>query len=253
MSGDDDVTSHYRKENPEKEWCHLKMTMQEHPTYLRLGATFSCYLDEEGTEMFRATTFLLLCFAAAANAWLAPENGVTVSRRAALVGSIAGATAAVFGAQPAFAASQEEIDKTNIVKGYKRLQYLLDNWEKETTVCKVGQTTTFGDNCERTPIVVMDYLGYKSTSDPLFKVEKTLTRLGDLVPSDKDPEFLEAMEELLQNAEEASGMAYISSWGEANPGGGKDRVELFIERAKKNVIVSRNSLATVIDILGLKV
>jgi hypothetical protein len=48
-------------------------------------------------------------------------------------------------------------------------------------------------------------------------------------------------------------MAYVSSWGEANPGGGKDRVELFIERAKKNVIVSKESLATVIEILGLKV
>ena len=34
-------------------------------------------------------------------------------------------------------------------------------------------------------------------------------------------------------------------------GGGKDRVELFIERAKKNVITSRNSLKTVIDILEL--
>jgi hypothetical protein len=34
-------------------------------------------------------------------------------------------------------------------------------------------------------------------------------------------------------------------------GGGKDRVELFIERAKKNVMASRNSLKTVIDILEL--
>ena len=34
-------------------------------------------------------------------------------------------------------------------------------------------------------------------------------------------------------------------------GGGKDRVELFIERAKRNVIASRNSLKTVIDILEL--
>lgn len=34
-------------------------------------------------------------------------------------------------------------------------------------------------------------------------------------------------------------------------GGGKDRVELFIERARKNVVASRNSLKTVIDILNL--
>lgn len=48
----------------------------------------------------------------------------------------------------AAAVSQEQKDKENIVKGYKRLQYLLDNWESETTVCKTGQETTFGDKCE---------------------------------------------------------------------------------------------------------
>ena len=47
-------------------------------------------------------------------------------------------------------------------------------------------------------------------------------------------------------------VAFVSSWGEANPGGGKDRVKLFIERSKKNVIVSRDSLKTVMDILDLK-
>jgi len=52
-------------------------------------------------------------------------------------------------------------------------------------------------------------------------------------------------------SEEASGMAFISSWGEANPGGGKDRVDLFIERARKNVVNSQKSLKTVIDILEL--
>lgn len=40
--------------------------------------------------------------------------------------------------------------------------------------------------------------------------------------------------------------------GEANPGGGKDRVELFIERSKKNVMIAHDSLAKVIDILDLK-
>jgi hypothetical protein len=47
-------------------------------------------------------------------------------------------------------------------------------------------------------------------------------------------------------------MAFVSSWGEANPGGGKDRVELFIERSKKNVMESRDGLKRVLDILGLK-
>ncbi|KAL3945156.1 MAG: hypothetical protein SGBAC_000759 [Bacillariaceae sp.] len=147
--------------------------------------------------------------------------------------------------------SQEQKDKDNIVKGYNRLQFLLDNWEKETTVCKIGQETTFGDICERTPIKVMDYLGFKNIKDPLFKADATMMRLKNLVPGDKEVDFYEAMEVFNQNAEEASSMAFISSWGEANPGGGKDRVQLFIERAKKNVIASRDSLKTVIDVLNL--
>jgi hypothetical protein len=150
------------------------------------------------------------------------------------------------------ATSQQQKDKDNIVKGYNRLQFLLDNWEEKTTVCKTGQETTFGDRCERTPTVVMEYLGFKSTSDPLFKADAAMLRLKDLVPSDKEVDFYDAVDLFAQNAEEANGMAFVSSWGEANPGGGKDRVQLFIERAKKNVIASRDSLKTVIDILELK-
>lgn len=152
----------------------------------------------------------------------------------------------------AAATSQQQKDKDNIVKGYNRLQYLLDNWEKETTVCKTGQETTFGDKCERTPTVVMEYLGFKSTSDPLFKADAAMLRLKDLVPSEREVEFYDAVDLFAQNAEEANGMAFVSSWGEANPGGGKDRVQLFIERSKKNVIASRDSLKTVMDILELK-
>ncbi len=147
---------------------------------------------------------------------------------------------------------QQQKDKDNIVKGYIRLQYLLDNWVEKTTVCKTGQETTFGDKCERTPFVVMEYLGFKSTSDPLFKADAAMLRLKDLVPSDREVDFYDAVDLYAQNAEEASSMAFVSSWGEANPGGGKDRVQLFIERAKKNVIASRDSLKTVMDILDLK-
>lgn len=203
----------------------------------------------------RALLALLLC--TSVTALISPfarsgaQHEVSASRRETL-GSIAAVGGILLGSQPAFAASQEEADKANIVKGYKRLVYLLDNWEKETTFCKTGQETTFGDRCERNPTKVMEYLGYKSINDPLFNVEKTLKRLSVLVPSDRDVDYLEATENLLQNAEEANSMAFISSWGEANPGGGKDRVILFIERAKNNVIVSKQSLETVMDILGIK-
>lgn len=46
-------------------------------------------------------------------------------------------------------------------------------------------------------------------------------------------------------------MAYTSSWGEANPGGGKDRVEYFVERAKSNVVDARDALGEILKILDL--
>jgi hypothetical protein len=164
----------------------------------------------------------------------------------------AGTLISVAHAQPALAASQNKnaSDKDKIVKGYQRLTYLLDNWDKETTIC--GRNDNPYNPCERSPIKVMEYLGYKDTNDPLFKVEKTLMRLQAEVPREFDDEFQTAMEQVAEAAEEGSGMAYISSWGEANPGGGKDRVELFIERSKNDVIAVRDSLATVIRILDLK-
>jgi hypothetical protein len=93
----------------------------------------------------------------------------------------------------------------------------LDNWEKETTVCGMG-----GDklevSCDRSPLKVMEYLGYKSTTDPLYKAEKTLRRLYENAPAKRDAEFIEAVDVFAENADEASSMAFISSWGEANPG-----------------------------------
>jgi hypothetical protein len=52
--------------------------------------------------------------------------------------------------------SQEASDKAKIVKGYQRLTYLLDNWEKETTICGRGDNPYIG--CERTPLKVMEVI-----------------------------------------------------------------------------------------------
>jgi hypothetical protein len=143
-------------------------------------------------------------------------------------------------------------DKINLVDGHSRLTYLLDNWEAETTVCGRGDNPYVTDaGCERTPLKVMDYLGYRNTKHPLFKADKMLQRLEVLVPTEYEAEYLDAIEKWIESADEGNGMAYISSWGEANPGGGKDRVLLFIQRAKKNVVDARDSLATAIRILDL--
>lgn len=146
--------------------------------------------------------------------------------------------------------SQMEKDKANILKGYNRLNYLLDNWEKETTVCKTGNDNPYL-GCDRTPLKVMEYLGYKSTEDPLFRADKTIQRLESLVPAEKEGKFQDALDVWVEKAEEGNGMAFISSWGEANPGGGKDRVALFIERSRKDVIECRDSLGAIIEVLGI--
>lgn len=187
-----------------------------------------------------------------------PKSPPSHGRRDFLASLIVGSTTPWLFSSPASAAAtassqqQQEKDKANIVAGYKRLQYFLDNWEAETTVCNTGQETTFGDKCERTPVKVMEYLGFKSMNDPLFKAEVTMKRLKDIVPSDSEVDFYDAIDSFYQNAEEANSMAFVSSWGESNPGGGKDRIQLFIERAKKNVVASRDSLKKVMDILDLK-
>lgn len=186
---------------------------------------------------------------------LSTSHSKGTSRRNLFSQFAASAAIAVFittNAQPAFASmSQEEKDKSNIVKGYKRLNYLLDNWDEETTVCKTGNDNPYL-GCDRTPVKVMDYLGYRNTEDPLFKADKTMRRLEALVPDDKEGEYLEALDTWIEKAEEGSGMAYISSWGESNPGGGKDRVALFIERSKNDVIACRDSLKTVVRVLNLE-
>ena len=146
---------------------------------------------------------------------------------------------------------QEKQDRENIALGYKRLTYLLDNWEKETTVCGRSDNPYIG-LCERTPEKVMEYLGYKSMNDPLFRADKTLSRLQTLVDDDHYVEFMEAMERFNEKAEEASNTAYLSSWGEANPGGGKDRIEFFIERSKKQVETARDSLGMVMKLLNIE-
>jgi hypothetical protein len=201
---------------------------------------------------------VILCLIAAPtsiSAWSVPKTNShqtrTSNNRRALLQTIA-TTSLVILPSIATAAPSQEKDKQNLIAGYNRLNYLLDHWEAETTICKTGQETTFGDVCERTPVKVQEYLGYKSMNDPLFKADATMLRLKNLVPSDREEEFYEAIDRYTQNAEEANGMAFVSSWGEANPGGGKDRVQLFIERSKKNVIESRDGLKTVMDILGLK-
>jgi hypothetical protein len=85
-----------------------------------------------------------------------------------------------------------------IRKGHSRVRFLLDHWDDITQVCgttvrsnlerkQVVRTEGGGgtEGCEKTPLEVQQYMGYKSTEDPLYKVEKLLVRAAPLVD---DPE-----------------------------------------------------------------
>jgi hypothetical protein len=175
-------------------------------------------------------------------------------RRMLLYGPLIFPILAQASAASAADSSSQAADQRKLYQGYEQLNYLLDHWTEETTICgRSGDNPYISKNgCERTPLKVMDYLGYKDLNHPLFRAEKTMRRLEPYVPANREDDFFNAIENWMIAAEEGNGMAFVSSWGEANPGGGKDRVELFIERAKNNVIQARDSLATIVDILEIQ-
>ena len=149
--------------------------------------------------------------------------------------------------------SKDELKRLAV--GYSRLQYLLKNWEKETTVCIKGCTGKYENcGCIRDPQIVQVYMGYKSMNDPLFKAGDLMMRAAELVPDDANfDKYNEAMEKWNNKADAGDVMAYVSSWGEANPGGGQDEIARYLEKSRKEVVESANLLKTIIDILGIPI
>lgn len=103
-------------------------------------------------------------------------NGEGVSRRVAIASTI-GMSAFAGGALPAFAGSgaptPEELER--IRTGYKQIQYLLDNFEQETTVCREN-----GGECKRDAEPIRRVLGLRSTTDPLFQIEKVFAKVKNM-------------------------------------------------------------------------
>eukprot|EP00584_Thalassiosira_punctigera_P005639 CAMPEP_0172529362 /NCGR_PEP_ID=MMETSP1067-20121228/3460_1 /TAXON_ID=265564 ORGANISM="Thalassiosira punctigera, Strain Tpunct2005C2" /NCGR_SAMPLE_ID=MMETSP1067 /ASSEMBLY_ACC=CAM_ASM_000444 /LENGTH=232 /DNA_ID=CAMNT_0013313401 /DNA_START=20 /DNA_END=714 /DNA_ORIENTATION=+ len=157
--------------------------------------------------------------------------------RRRLLGRWSAAAAVALGPLPALAdASADDADR--MLKGYARLSYLLDHWDELTETCDGTKKDPFTGKatCVKSPLVVSEYMGFKSTSDPLFRAEKAMRRLEARVPSSKEADYLDLVEAWVQTSEEAQGMAYTSSWaGPENPNGGDDKIAEFLERSKKQV------------------
>ena len=72
----------------------------------------------------------------------------------------------------------------------------------------------------------------------------------DLDP-DKLDAFFEASESWNSAVNMSNSMAFISQFGEYNPGGGKDEVLKYLNESKKQVILARDSLKTIMECLGI--
>jgi len=165
--------------------------------------------------------------------------------------------AAAFGAagllvqtQPSSAAAQipptkEELERIQV--GYKEISYLLDNFEQETTTCREN-----GGECKRNAEPIRRVLGLRSTTDPLFQIEKVFNKVKYMDGDIDLEEFFEASENWNSAMAISNSMAFISQFGEYNPGGGKEAVLKYLEESQKAVIVAQTSLKKIMETLNLK-
>jgi len=65
-------------------------------------------------------------------------------------------------------------------------------------------------------------------------------------------EFFEASENWNSAMAISNSMAFISQFGEYNPGGGKEAVLKYLEESQKAVIVAQTSLKKIMETLNLK-
>lgn len=111
----------------------------------------------------------------------APGTALSMSKegvsRRVLVSSAMGIFAVSGISLPASAASgpptPDELERIKV--GYKQIQYLLDNFEKETTVCREN-----GGECKRDAEPIRRALGLRSTTDPLFQIEKVFAKVKNM-------------------------------------------------------------------------
>ena len=64
-------------------------------------------------------------------------------------------------------------------------------------------------------------------------------------------EWIEATEGLASQIAKINELAYTSSFGEYNPGGGKDQIAKYLELARGEVVLMRDSLKDILTILGV--
>jgi hypothetical protein len=140
----------------------------------------------------------------------------------------------------------EELSR--IQQGYLSVTNLLNNFEKETTVCREN-----GGECKRDADAVRRVLGLRSTKDPLFQIEKVFAKVKymDDIDFDQLEIFFQATEDWNTAVNMSNSMAFISQFGEYNPGGGKDEVQKYLEESRKQVVLAQQALKDILTVLKL--
>ena len=135
-----------------------------------------------------------------------------------------------------------------IVTGYDQINDLMNNFEQRTTTCREN-----GGECKRDAEPIRRVLGLRSTTDPLFQIEKVFDRVKymDSIDPDKLETFFEAAEDWNSAITMSNSMAFISQFGEYNPGGGKDEVLKYLNESQKQVKLAQKALKTIMDCLDL--
>jgi len=96
-------------------------------------------------------------------------------------------------------------------------------------------------------------MGLRSTTDPLFQIEKVFAKVKNMdLEGDKLESFFEATEEWNTAMNMSNSMAFISQFGEYNPGGGKEEVLKYLNESQKQVIIAQGALKKIMDALEVK-
>ncbi|GMH74901.1 hypothetical protein TrST_g667 [Triparma strigata] len=151
-------------------------------------------------------------------------------------------------ASEAAGAGVTEEDIARLKKGKEGIDYLIQNWDSETTTCREN-----GGECKRDAQPVRKYMGLRSTTDPLFQIEKVFVKAKymDIDPEDLE-KYYEAMEDYNACMAMSNSMAFISQFGEYNPGGGKDEVLKYLDESKIQVKLAQKNLGIMMGILKIE-
>merc|ERR1719321_185462 len=111
-------------------------------------------------------------------------------------------------------------------------------------------------NCDPDPDKIRFYLGQRDMKEKLYNTEELWVSID---AADNPPLFANKDEDAFQEASErfedfktqAGDWAYTSSWGVANPGGGRDKMEQYLVKSKDFTKKAVNELGKLITILKL--